>query len=88
MAKAKPTLTLTEMESKMGYRVDSLTLLRDGVKRFYSNLRPVPNSNYERIKEEFEVYEKKAYREGYSTISEEVFPELDIVQVSGPGPGP
>jgi len=84
MAKAKPSLTLTAMESKLGYRVDSLAYPCDDIKRFYSNLRPVPNSAYEKLEEEFEVYKKKICLEGYSTILEEVSPELDIIQVSRP----
>ena len=86
MAKAKPSLTLVEMESKLGYKVDSLTYPDESVKRFYSDLRLVPNSNYEKTKEEIEMYEKKKYRKGYNTISEKVLPELGVVQVSRPRP--
>lgn len=86
MAKAKPSLTIVEMESKLGYKVDSLTCPEENAKRFYSNLRLVPNSTYERTKEEFEVYEKKRYHKDYITISEKVLPELGVVQVSRPRP--
>ena len=56
MAKRKPTLTLVEMERKPGYEIDSLNYPDDGVKRFYSDLRPVPNSVYERTKKGFEEH--------------------------------
>ena len=81
MAKAKPSLTLVEMESKLGYKVDSLNYPEESVKRFYSSLRPVPDSRYEKTKEEFEVYEKKKYRKGSDTISEKVLPQLGVFQV-------
>ena len=84
MAKRKPILTLVEMETRLGYKVDSLNYPDDGVTRFYSNLRPVPNSICERTQIEFERYEKQRYRKDYKTISEEVLPELGVVQVSRP----
>lgn len=86
MAKAKPSLTIAEMESKLGYKVDSLTYPEENAKRFYSNLRPVSNSIYEKTKEEFEVYEKKRYHKDYITIFEKVLSELSAVQVSRPRP--
>ena len=86
MAKAKPSLTLVEMESKLGYKVDSFTHPDESVKRFYSSLRPVPNSTYEKTKEEYALYEKEKYRKGYNPISEKVLPELGVVQVKRPRP--
>lgn len=86
MVKAKPSLTIVKMESKLRYKVDSLTCFEENAKRFYFNLRPVPNSTYERTKEEFEVYEKKRYHKDYITISEKVLSELSVVQVSRPRP--
>ena len=86
MAKAKSSLTLVEMESKLGYKVDSFTYPDESVKRFYSSLRPVPDSTYEKTKEEYELYEKEKYRKGYNTISEKVLPELGVVQVKRPRP--
>lgn len=86
MAKAKPSLTLAEMESKLGYKVDSWTYPDESAKRFYSNLRPVPNSTYEKTKEEFEVYENKTYRKGYNIVSDKILPELGSIQVSRPRP--
>ena len=82
MAKAKPSLTLAEMESKLGYKVDSLNYPHESVKRFYSDLRLVPKSTFEKTREEFEVYEKKTYRKSYNAISEKVLPELGVVQVN------
>ncbi len=86
MVKAKSSLTIVKMKSKLGYKVDFLTYLEENAKRFYSNLRPVPNSTYEKTKEEFEVYEKKRYHKDYIIIFEKVLPELNVVQVSRPRP--
>ena len=82
MAKAKPSLTLVEMESRLGYKVDSLTYPDESSKRFYSDLRPVSNSIYEKIKVEFEEYEKRMYRKDEKSISEKALPELNVVKVS------
>jgi hypothetical protein len=84
MAKAKPSLTLVEMESKLGYKVDSLAYPDESVKRFYSDLEPMPSSVYEKTRKEFEEYEKKTYGKRYDTISEKVLPELGGVQVCTP----
>lgn len=82
MAKAKPSLTLVEMESKLGYKVDFLTYPDESSERFYSDLRPVPNSTYGKLREEFEGYERKMYRKDERTVSERVLPEFDVVKVS------
>lgn len=82
MAKAKPSLTLVEMESRLGYKVDSLTYPDESSKRFYSDLRPIPNSIYEKTKVEFEEYEKEMYRKDEKSISEKALLELNVVKVS------
>ncbi len=79
MAKAKPSLTLLEMESKLGYKVNSLTYPDESSKRFYSDLRPIPNSTYEKTRKE---YEGNMYRQDERIDSEEVLPELNVVKVS------
>ena len=84
MAKRKPTLTLTEMEKKLGYKIDSLNYPDDGVNRFYSDLTPVPNSVYERTKREFEEHEKQRFLKQDETVSEEVFLDRGVPQVSQP----
>lgn len=81
MAKAKPSLKLVEMESRLGYRVDSLTYPVESLNRFYSDLRPVPRSIYQRTKDEFEEYERKRHRKDYDTIAEKVLPDLGVVKV-------
>lgn len=82
MAKVRPSLTLVEMESKLGYKVDSLTYPDKSSERFYSDLRPIPNDRYGKIREEFEEYERKMYRKDERTISEKVLPELHVARVS------
>lgn len=81
MAKRKPTLTLVEMERELGYNVDSLTHPAEALRRFYSDLRPVADSAYERIKKEFEEYEKKKYHKHDGNLSEKALRELET-QVS------
>ena len=81
MAKRKPTLTFMEMERKLGYKIDSLNYPDEAVKRFYSDLRPVPSSVYERIKTELEEHEKQRFRKKYETTSEKVLPEFGAPQV-------
>ncbi len=84
MAKRRPTLTLVEMERELGYKINSLNYPDDGVQRFYSDLRPVPNSLYERTKKEFEEHENQKFRKEDETISEKVLPEFGVSQVSQP----
>ena len=84
MAKRKPTLTLLEMESKLGYKVDSSTHPTETVKRFYSDLRPVPDGTYNKTKREFQEYESKRYRKHNETISEGKVPRLAVAKVSIP----
>jgi hypothetical protein len=74
------------MESKLGYKVDSLSYPHEGVKRFYSDLEPIPSSVHEKIRKEFEEYEKKTYAKRSDTISEKVLPGLGGVQVCTPQP--
>lgn len=82
MAKAKPSLTLVEMESKLGYKVDSLNYPDESSKRFYSDLRPISNSIYEKTREEFEEYERKMYLRDENIVSEKYFSDFDVVKVS------
>jgi len=77
MAKRRPTPTLAEMEKKLGYRVDSLNYPEDGVQRFYSDLRPVLTSPYERTKKDFE--ELKNQKE-YEITSETILPDHGVPQ--------
>lgn len=82
MIKAKSSLMIVKMKSKLRYKVDFLTYFKENVKRFYFNLRLISNSIYERTKEEFEVYERKKYYKDYITIFEKVLSKLSVVQVS------
>jgi len=78
MAKRKPTFTLVDMERKLRYEIDSSSYADKNVKRFYSDLAPVPNSVYERTKKEFEEHEKQAFHKAYETVSEKVLPEFGV----------
>ncbi len=69
------------MERKLGYSIDASNYPDDGVKRFYSDLRPVPTSVYERTKKEFEAYEEQTSHKEYKTSSELVLPELGVAHV-------
>ena len=46
MAKAKPAFTLVDMEDDMGYKVGASSRLDDTERRFYSDLKPVPDGAY------------------------------------------
>lgn len=82
MAKAKPSPTLVEMESKLGYRVNSSTYPDRNSERYYSDLRHIPESTYWKTREEFEEYERRIHRKDKRTIPEGALPELDMVKVS------
>lgn len=82
MAKAQPSQTLVEMESKLGYKVNSLTYPDESPMRFYSDLRPIPNSTYGKTQKEFKEYKNKTYGKDGKTITEKVLPELAVVKVS------
>ena len=73
---------LAEMESKLGYKNDSETYPGESSKRFYSDLRPIPNSIYGKIRREFEAYKERTYCKGETTTLEKAFSELDVVKVS------
>lgn len=82
MAKVRPSLTLLEMERKLGYRVDSLTYPNKNSDCFYLDLRPIPERTYWKTRQEFEEYERKTHRKDKRIIPEGALPELDLVQVS------
>ena len=84
MAKRKPTLTLVEMERELGYQINSLTHPTEAMRRFYSDLRPVPDCAYEKTKKELEERAKNKYRKDFERTSEKVLPDLDDTQVSMP----
>lgn len=62
--------------------VDFLTS-NEHLKRFYSDLTPIPHSAYQRTREEFEKLERKRHCEGFATTSEESLKKMGLVQVSG-----
>jgi predicted nucleotidyltransferase len=84
MAKRKPTLTLLEMENELGYKVDTSIHPAETVKRFYSDLRPVPDGTYEKTEREFEEYKKMRYTKQDKTISEGKALRLAVAEVSIP----
>ncbi|KAL9611963.1 MAG: hypothetical protein Q9167_003403 [Letrouitia subvulpina] len=86
MAKVKPLPTLVEMESKLGYKVDLRTYPDESLKRFYSDLRLVPYSTYEKTRREYEEYERKTYRKNDEAISGKSLPESDIVKLQSAPP--
>lgn len=81
MAKRKPTLTLLEMETEMEYHIDWSANPPDLAKRFYSDLRPVPDGTYKKTQREFEEYKKMRYRNHRETISVRKTPTLAATEV-------
>ncbi|KAK5309725.1 hypothetical protein LTR70_010037, partial [Exophiala xenobiotica] len=59
MAKRKPTSTLQEMEKELGYNLSDTTVVKDGTEYFYTDLRPVPDSVFERTQREVEERRKQ-----------------------------
>ena len=81
MAKARPLPTLVQMESRLGFIVDSLTYPDEMSDRFYSDLRLVPSSTYKRTVEEFEEHEKMKCGVNRRIVSEEKLSQMDVVTV-------
>ncbi|KAL8825434.1 MAG: hypothetical protein Q9170_007792 [Blastenia crenularia] len=74
-----PSPTLLEIETKLGYKVDSLTYPDKNTDCFYFDLRRIPQSNYWKIMQEFNEYERRTYRRDKRKCSEQVLGELDLV---------
>lgn len=66
MAKRRQLLTLGQIESKLGYKIDSLENAEDEVDAFYSDLTAVPKSSYERALRDLDE-NKKRTREAASS---------------------
>lgn len=58
MAKRKPTLTLSDMEKELGYGTLALASPTEPFTRLYSDLNPVSDSAYERMRREYEEYQR------------------------------
>ncbi|KAI4193078.1 MAG: hypothetical protein LQ348_002978 [Seirophora lacunosa] len=79
MAKARPSLTLVEMEKKLGYKVDSSTYPNKNTDSFYLDLRQIPKSIYLRTRQELDEYERRTHRKDVRAISVRALPEPDLV---------
>ncbi|KAL9014435.1 MAG: hypothetical protein Q9173_000917 [Seirophora scorigena] len=79
MAKARPSLTLVELERKLGYKVDSLTYPSGNTDSFYLDLRQIPKSIYWKTMQELDECERRTHRKDMRAISERALPELDLV---------
>ncbi|KAL8957687.1 MAG: hypothetical protein Q9193_005106 [Seirophora villosa] len=82
MAKARPSLTLVEMEKKLGYQVDSVTYPNKNTDSFYLDLRQIPKSIYWRTRQELDEYERRTHRKDVRAIPERALPELDLVHTA------
>jgi len=83
MAKQRPTYTLSEIETRLGYNIDSLNYPDDFATRFYSDLRPVPERIDERAERELEEHAKQRIRK-YEPILDESLPDIGVLQVGQP----
>ena len=81
IAKRKPTLTLLGIKKKLEYKINPLTYPNEAIKRFYSNLRPIPNSAYKRTKKEYKKFIRNYYSRHESVIKEN-FPGFSKNKVS------
>ena len=81
MAKARPLPTLVQMESRLGFIVDSLTYPDEMSDRFYSDLRLVSKSTYDKTMEEFEEFERRRHSINQNSISEGIPSQMEISTV-------
>jgi hypothetical protein len=84
MAKRKPTATLVEMETILGFKVDSLNYPNESVQRLYSDLVPVSHCAYEKTKKEFEESGKKKHCKDHGNVLKSFLPELGVPYVTPP----
>ena len=54
MAKARPLNSMAQTENRLRYEIGAPSYPDEGVKRFYSNIRPVLYSIWERVLEEYD----------------------------------
>ena len=59
MAKRQPKLTIEEMEEELGYKVDESIYPEEDVRRFSSDLSPIPESLLERTQVEVKANSKQ-----------------------------
>ncbi|KAF1961562.1 hypothetical protein CC80DRAFT_193879 [Byssothecium circinans] len=81
MAKRTPTLNLAEMEKALGYDTHSLYHFAEPFKRFYSDLRPIAHSGYERTRREFEEMQKKIHSRQDGDFPEDLVRKLERTQM-------
>ena len=82
MAKARPLMSFVQMESHLGYKIDISNYPNDTTKRFYSSLRPEPQSVYERAVEDIDANTFKIPRaHGESAVN---VPAIGAVSVCRP----
>ncbi|KAL2131229.1 hypothetical protein VTI74DRAFT_5380 [Chaetomium olivicolor] len=74
MAKVKPVLTLMEMEDDMGYKVDASSRPDDAEKRFYSDLRPVPDDTYGLTEKNYQEFVKRKHDKDSGKIAAGLLP--------------
>lgn len=73
------------MEKALGYDTHSLYHFAEPFKRFYSDLRPIAHSAYERTRREFEEMQIKIHSRQDGDFPEDLVQELERTQVSIPG---
>lgn len=83
MAKARPKLTLKEMEEKLGYRIDYESSLPSNPRHFYSDFRLVPDHVYGRTLHELEKRSKHSSLAERADTAIESPERLSDNQVSG-----
>jgi hypothetical protein len=59
MAKRQPGFTLEEMEDELGYKIDPTIYPEDDIRRFYSDLSPIPDSLLGKTQVELKAYARR-----------------------------
>ncbi|KAK3686837.1 hypothetical protein LTR37_019428 [Vermiconidia calcicola] len=85
MAKRKLTYTLCEMEEVLGYTVQSCDQRTRTKKRYYSDLRPVPDTACEETEKDFEAYHRLRHDVSQDRILKGSLSGLEVIETSTVG---
>ena len=84
MAKLEPSMTLAEMEKRLGYKIGTITYPNENSECFYSDLCPVPHNTYQKTRDEFEQSKRNVCRRMQDIAFDKALPRLGEDSVSHP----
>lgn len=74
MAKVKPAFALMEMEDDVGFKVGPSGRADDAGKRFYSDLRPVPDDTHGLTEKNYQEFVRRKHDKDSSKITARLLP--------------